>query len=52
MSSRTVCEVLGLLSRSPGELYQRAATAATMAMKGRLANKYYQLAEEAAQEQA
>ncbi|CAN8007448.1 unnamed protein product [Ixodes pacificus] len=43
------------LDRDPqaaGELYQRAATAATMAMKGRLANKYYQLAEEAAQEQA
>ncbi|CAN7976489.1 unnamed protein product, partial [Ixodes persulcatus] len=43
------------LDRDPqaaGDLYQRAATAATMAMKGRLANKYYQLAEEAAQEQA
>ncbi|CAN8002452.1 unnamed protein product [Ixodes hexagonus] len=39
------------LPRDPlaaGELYQRAATAATVAMKGRLANKYYQLAEEAA----
>lgn len=43
------------LARDPlaaGELYQRAATAATVAMKGRLANKYYQLAEEATQEQA
>lgn len=33
-----------------GELYQEAAAAATAAMKGRLANKYYQLAEEAQQE--
>lgn len=42
------------LGRDPakaGELYQEAAGAATAAMKGRLANKYYQLAEEAAAQQ-
>ncbi|KAH7943570.1 hypothetical protein HPB52_009226 [Rhipicephalus sanguineus] len=41
------------LERDPamaGELYQEAAAAATAAMKGRLANKYFQLAEEAQQE--
>jgi len=31
----------------PGELYTEAADAAMAAMKGRLANKWYQLAEEA-----
>lgn len=30
-----------------GELFNEAAEAATSAMKGRLANKYYALAEEA-----
>jgi len=30
-----------------GELYTEAAEAATLAMKGRIANKYYALAEEA-----
>uniref|UniRef100_A0A224YY64 Elongation factor 2 kinase n=1 Tax=Rhipicephalus zambeziensis TaxID=60191 RepID=A0A224YY64_9ACAR len=41
------------LERDPataGELYQEAAAAATAAMKGRLANKYFQLAEDAQQE--
>ena len=36
-----------LLLLPPGELYTEAADAAMAAMKGRLANKYYALAEEA-----
>ena len=31
----------------PGDLYNQAAEAAMEAMKGKLANKYYMLAEEA-----
>ena len=36
-----------MLSWLPGEMYTEAAEGAMEAMKGRLANKYYSLAEEA-----
>ena len=52
---RQVCTVLhlsgysiyGIILHIPGEMYTNAADSAMTAMKGRVANKYYSLAEEA-----
>lgn len=42
----TCCRCV-IICKFPGELYNEAAEAAMEAMKGKLANKYYMLADEA-----